>query len=95
MSSLGIVAKVLSDKGLLKELRIFTVVIIAEVISLLVVGVTIGELDHSVAGLLVLLGEIAGFVVLTWTIAAKLLPRAITLLQRLIDVPELSFGLLM
>ena len=71
--------------------------IIAEVISLLAVGVTIGELDHdhSAVGLLVLLGEIAGFVVLTWIISAKVLPRAMSLLQRLIDVPELSFGLLM
>ena len=40
----------LSDQGLLKELkglRIFTAVIIAEVTSLLVVGVAIGELDHD------------------------------------------------
>ena len=61
------------------------------------VGVTIGELDHdhSMVGLLILLGEIAGFVVLTWVISAKVLPRAMALLQRLIDVPELSFGLLM
>ena len=71
LSSLGIVAKVLADKGMLKELiglRIFTAVIIAEVISLLVVGVTIGELDHdhSVTGVLMLLGQIVGFVVLTW-----------------------------
>ena len=98
LSSLGIVAKVLSDKGLLKELiglRIFAAVIIAEVISLLVVGVTIGELDHdhSVVGLLVLVGEIVGFVVLTWIISAKVLPRAITILHRLVDIPELSFGL--
>ena len=100
LSSLGIVAKVLADKGMLKELiglRIFTAVIIAEVISLLVVGVTIGELDHdhSVTGVLMLLGQIVGFVVLTWVLSAKLLPRAIALLQRLLDVPELSFGLLM
>ena len=99
LSSLGIVAKVLADKGMLKELiglRIFTAVIIAEVISLLVVGVTIGELDHehSTVGVLILLGEITGFVVLTWILSAKLLPRAISLLQRLLDVPELSFGLL-
>ena len=100
LSSLGIVAKVLADKGMLKELiglRIFTAVIIAEVISLLVVGVTIGELDHdhSVTGVLMLLGQIVGFVVLTWILSAKLLPRVIVLLQRLLDVPELSFGLLM
>ena len=100
LSSLGIVAKVLADKGMLKELiglRIFTAVIIAEVISLLVVGVTIGEFDHdhSVTGVLMLLGQIVGFVVLTWLLSAKLLPRIIALLQRLLDVPELSFGLLM
>ena len=100
LSSLGIVAKVLADKGMLKELiglRIFTAVIIAEVISLLVVGVTIGELDHdhSVTGVLMLLGQIVGFVMLTWILSAKLLPRVIVRLQRLLDVPELSFGLLM
>ena len=46
LSSLGLVAKVLADKGLLREqigLRIFTVVVIAEVVALLVVGLTIGE----------------------------------------------------
>ena len=99
LSSLGIVAKVLSDKGLLKEmigLRIFTAVIIAEVLSLLVVGVTIGELDHerSMTGVIVLVGQIAGFVILTWLVAAKLLPRAMSLLLRLLDAPELSFGVL-
>ena len=66
LSSLGVVAKVLADKGLLKELiglRIFTVVIIAEVASLLVVGVTIGEHEHglSVSGIFILLIEIVGF----------------------------------
>ena len=99
LSSLGVVAKVLADKGLLKEsigLRIFTAVIIAEVITLLVVGLTIGELDHdlSIIGVLKLLGQIVGFTVLTWAVSAKLLPRVIDLLQRFLNVPELSFGLL-
>ena len=46
LSSLGLVAKVLADKGLLKELiglRIFTAVIIAEVLALLIVGLTVGR----------------------------------------------------
>ena len=99
LSSLGVVAKVLADKGLLKELiglRIFTVVIIAEVASLLVVGVTIGEHEHglSIAGVFILLIEIVGFAAITWFISAKLLPQVFTLLQRFVNVPELSFGLL-
>ena len=99
LSSLGVVAKVLADKGLLKELiglRIFTVVIIAEVASLLVVGVTIGEHEHglSIAGVFILLIEIVGFAAITWFISAKLLPQVFTLLQRFLNVPELSFGLL-
>ena len=100
LSSLGVVAKVLADKGLLKELiglRIFTLVIIAEVASLLVVGVTIGEHEHglSITGVFGLLIEIVGFAAITWFISAKLLPQVFTLLQRFLNVPELSFGLLL
>ena len=99
LSSLGLVAKVLSDKGLLKELiglRIFTAVIIAEVIALLVVGLNIGERSEavSVLGLLRLLGQIAGFTVVIWIISAKVLPRVMAFLQRFLNVPELSYGLL-
>ena len=98
LSSLGLVAKVLADGGHLKEpigLKIFTVVIIAEVTALLVVGFTIGEHhDLSVVGVLVLLAEITGFVVVTWVLSTKLLPPAIIFLRRLLRVPELSFGLL-
>ena len=99
LSSLGLVAKVLADKGLLKELiglRIFTAVIIAEVIALLVVGLTIGEdsSDLSVVGVLRLLGQIAGFTVIIWLVSSKALPRVMDLLQRFLNVPELSYGLL-
>ena len=98
LSSLGLVAKVLADGGHLKEpigLKIFTVVIIAEVTALLVVGFTIGEHhDLSVVGVLVLLAEITGFVVVTWVLSTKLLPPVIIFLRRLLRVPELSFGLL-
>ncbi len=99
LSSLGLVAKVLADKGLLKELiglRIFTAVIIAEVIALLIVGLTIGGESEpvSVLGILTLLGQIAGFTAVIWLLSAKLLPRVMALLQRFLDVPELSYGLL-
>ena len=100
LSSLGLVAKVLADKGLLKELiglRIFTAVIIAEVIALLIVGLTIGgdERDvFSVLGVLELIGKIAAATVVIWIVSAKILPRVMTLLQRFLNVPELSYGLL-
>ena len=99
LSSLGLVAKVLADKGLLKELiglRIFTAVIIAEVIALLVVGLTIGESSEavSVVSILKLLGQIAGFTIVIWIVSAKALPRVMALLQRFLNVPELSYGLL-
>ena len=100
LSSLGLVAKVLADKGLLKELiglRIFTAVIIAEVIALLIVGLTIGEKSEGVSalGILRLLGQIAGFTIVIWILSAKALPRIMAMLQRFLNVPELSYGLLM
>ena len=57
---------------------------------------TIGEHEHGLnaSGMFVLVLEIVGFAVITWFISAKLLPQAITLLERFLNVPELSFGLL-
>ena len=99
LSSLGLVAKVLHDGGNLKEpigLEIFTTVIIAEVIALLVVGFTIGEhgSEFSAVGILILLGQIAGFTIVAWVLSARVLPILIVRLQRLLNTPELSFGLL-
>ncbi len=101
LSSLGLVAKVLADNGYLKEpigLEIFTTVIISELIILLLVGFTIGEHQHhpelSVAGVLILLGQIAGFAVVAWILSARVLPPTIVYLHRFLNVPELSFGLL-
>ena len=99
LSSLGLAAKVLSDSGTLRQplgLKIFTIVIIAEIASLLVVGFTIGEHGHSVNAIAVLslLGKMVGFVVLAWLLSAKVLPVAIVALQRFLNVPQLSFGLL-
>ncbi len=100
LSSLGLVAKVLADGGNLKEpigLEIFTTVIIAELIALLVVGFTIGEHGHEVnaVAVLILLGQIAGFAVVAWLLSSRILPPVIVHLQRLLKTPELSFGLLL
>ena len=100
LSSLGLAAKVLSDSGTLKQplgLKIFTIVIIAEIASLLVVGFAVSQHDRavSVITVLTLLAQIVGFVVLAWLLSAKVLPVAIVALQRFLNVPQLSFGLLL
>ena len=67
-----------------------------DALALLVVGFTIGEHDYPLdaGGVLLLLAQIVGFVVAAWILSTRVLPAAITLLQRLLNVPELSFGLL-
>ena len=100
MTSLGIVAKVLTDGGYLKQpvgLQIFTVVIIAELIALLLIGFSIGEHAHQLSpvGILILLGKVAGFSVVTWVLSSRVLPPLVALLQRVIQVPQLSLGLLL
>ena len=100
MTSLGIVAKVLTDDGQLNKpigLQIFTVVIIAELLVLLVIGFSIGEHTQEVSavGILVLLAKIAGFTVVSWVFMSRGLPPVIALLQRVIQVPQLSLGLLL
>ena len=99
LTSLGLVAKVLADKEHFKEpigLEIFTTVIIAELLALLVVGFSIGEHDHelSVASVLFLLIQMTIFAIVAWFLSTRLLPPVIIFLQRFLDVPELSFGLL-
>ncbi len=99
LTSLGLVAKVLSDKDHFKEpigLEIFTTVIIAELLALLVVGFSIGEHEHelSVASVLYLLVQMTIFALLAWFLSTRLLPPVIIFLQRFLNVPELSFGLL-
>ena len=100
LTSLGLAAKVLVDEGHLREpigIRIFTTALIAELLALLLVGFAIG--DHSErsgwSGVLVLLAQIAGFTVVTWILASRVIPPAIMLLQRLLYVPQLSFGLVL
>ena len=104
LSSLGLVAKVLSDGGHLREpvgIQIFTTVIIAEMLALLVVGFTIGghqqgdEGTANLAKIAILLGQIAGFTVVTWVMARKVVPLVIVYLQKYFNVPQLAFGLLL
>ena len=100
MSSLGIVAKVLADEGKLRNpigLQIFTVVVIAELITLLVIGFSIGDYVYevSVTGIVVLVAKIVGFAVVCWLLSSRVLPRVVSLVQRLIRVPQLSLGLLL
>ena len=100
MTSLGIVVKVLADDGRLNEpvgMQIFTVVIIAELITLLLIGFSIGEHAHEVSpvGILILLGKVAGFAVVSWLLSSRVLPPVVALLQRVIQVPQLSLGLLL
>ena len=100
MTSLGIVAKVLADDGHLKQpigLQIFTVVIIAELITLLIIGFNIGEHAHDITptGVLILLGKVAAFAVVSWVLSSRVLPPVVAMLQRVIQVPQLSLGLLL
>ena len=100
LTSLGVVAKVLVDEGRLKEpigIQIFTTALIAELLTLLLVGFTIGDhVQHlSWKSVLILLGKIAGFTVITWVLASRVLPPLIVLLKRFLHVPQLSFGLIL
>ncbi|MCE2457975.1 MAG: cation:proton antiporter [Dehalococcoidia bacterium] len=100
MSSLGIVAKVLADEGKLRNpigLQIFTVVVIAELITLLVIGFSIGDhvYEVSATGMLVVVAKILGFAAVCWLLSSRVLPRVVSLVQRLIRVPQLSLGLLL
>ena len=107
LSSLGVVAKVLIDEGRLKEpvgVQIFTAVIIAELLALFVVGFAISEHFYADGGhghtlkpldVAVLVGQIVGFTIVTWFFSTKILPRIIVALHHFMQVPQLSFGLLL
>ena len=99
LSSVGIASDVLAGKGLLKEqtgLRLFTTVVIAETLLLLLVAATISGFDRvpAVGGAAVQLGKMAGFALAVWIAAAKLLPRAGELLRRVPGAAALNFALL-
>ena len=100
LTSLGVVAKVLVDENRLREaigIQIFTTTLIAELLLLLLVGFTIGEHTDRLSwgGIFILLGQIAGFTLITWVLASRVIPSLIVLLQRFLYVPQLSFGLIL
>ena len=106
LSSLGIVAEALIDEGRLREpvgVQIFTAVVIAELIALFVVGFAISEHFYSgghghtldLLSVATITGQILGFTIITWFFSTKVLPRIIVVLHRFLQVPQLSFGLLL
>ncbi|MDE0101552.1 MAG: cation:proton antiporter [Bryobacterales bacterium] len=100
LSSLGLVAKVLSDEGRMRDpvgIEIFITVLIAELLALLLVGIAIGEDTNRLSwvGVIVVLGKIAGFTVVSWLASSRAIPPLIVLLQRFLQVPQLSFGLVL
>ena len=101
LSSLGVVAKVLSDMGHLREpvgLEIFTTVIIVELVGLLLVGFTLrgpqtgAGFDLLEVGLL--LGEIVAFIVVAWFLASRLFRPMLVWLRRWLGAPQLTFAVL-
>ena len=106
LSSLGIVAKVLIDEDCLKEpvgIQIFTGVVIAEVLVLFIVGFAISEhafLDaeghlNVITSVALLLGQLIVFTIVTWLVCNKVIPRILVLLHKVLQVPQLSYGLLL
>ncbi len=100
LTSLGVVAKVLIDADRLRApvgIEMFTTCLIAELLVLLVIGFTIGEhgVEVSLGGVFLLLGQIAAFIVATWVLASRVMPPVIEFLERLLRVPQLSFGLIL
>lgn len=101
LSSLGVVAKILSDKGRLRDplgLQIFTTVTIVELIGLLVVGFAIQDLEDtsqfSPWTIPVLLLQVGGFAVVAWVIASKIVPPLMTRLRQMIGTAQFSFAVL-
>ena len=100
LSSLGVVAKELSDSGRLSDpigIQMFTTVIVAELLAMLIVGFTIGEHDYRLHfGSMAWLGfKIALFTIAAWILAIRVIPPVIVRLQRILNAPFLSFGLIL
>jgi Kef-type K+ transport system membrane component KefB/CBS domain-containing protein len=102
LTSLGVVATVLSDAGALRAgagLHVFTLVAVLELALLLVVGsaLRVGAEGHAFGwaegGLLA--ARIVGFAAVAWTLAAWVMPWVLLRLRRWVDVPQLALGVVM
>jgi Kef-type K+ transport system membrane component KefB len=100
LSSLAVVAKILSDMGRLKDhfgLEVFTTVVIVEIIGLLVVAFSLQQIGQSSVftpwKIPLLLLEIVAFAVLAWFLASRVFPPLVVRLRRFIGAPQLTFGL--
>ena len=100
LSSLGVVAKVLSDLGRLREplgLEVFTTVVILEIIGLLVVSFSIRNITEEGAftpwTVPILLAEVVGFALVSWVLAGRVFPPLAARLRRVINAPQMAMGL--
>lgn len=100
LSGLGIVAKVLADEGRLREplgIRIFSTVLIIELLGLPLVGFTLNgtgdELDAT--GTLILVAQIVGFAMIAYLVSSRVLPPLFVMLKRSLRVAQLLFGLVL
>lgn len=101
LTSLGVVARVLSEHGHLREplgIEIFAVVAILALLGLLFVAVVLGQAISGDAfsgwNTALLLVRIAAFTLVSWLIGSRLLPFLLLRLRRVFNVPELAFGVL-
>ncbi|MBI2867656.1 MAG: cation:proton antiporter [Chloroflexi bacterium] len=102
ISSLSVLAKVLSDIGRLRDhtgLQLFTVTVIIEMIGLVLVSVAIqagepGE-GFQAADFLWLLLRMVGFLVVAWFVGQRLVPPLLRLVIRYTKAQEIPFGVLM
>ena len=101
LSSLGVVARVLSDLGYLKKslgLEVFTTVVIVELLGLLVVSFSLQEVNQEGAfspwRIPILLAEMIAFAVAAWLLASRVFPPLVVRLRRFIGAPQLALGLI-
>jgi len=101
LSSLGVVARVLTDLGYLKKplgLQVFTTVVVVEIIGLLMVSLSLEEVGRSggfsFGRVPLLLLEITAFGVGAWLVASYVFPPLVVRLRKLLGVPQLTLGLI-
>lgn len=101
LSSLGVVARVLSDLGYLKKplgLEVFTTVVILELLGLLVVSFSLQEVNQegtfSAWRVAILLLEMIAFAAAAWLLASRVFPPLFVRLRRFMGAPQLTLGLI-